>query len=91
MAIHPIPDNPDFGYIYVNGEPVIVSMQNRQVVYYTDEPNAGPLVPKEIVTYIETNPVDPVMIDGDLGKARSSPMMCRSWPFLTSRVIPTFM
>lgn len=64
VAIHPIPDNPDFGYIYVDGEPVIVSMRNREVVYYVDEPNAGPLVPDEVVTYIEANPVDPIVIEG---------------------------
>ncbi|MCH4542694.1 DUF1236 domain-containing protein [Ochrobactrum sp. A-1] len=73
VAVHPIPDNPDFGYIYVNGEPVIVSMQNRQVVYYVEEPNAGPLVPKEIVTYIETNPVAPVTIEGDLAEGTIIP------------------
>ncbi|WP_176038612.1 DUF1236 domain-containing protein [Brucella tritici] len=73
VAVHPIPDNPDFGYIYVNGEPVIVSMRNRQVVYYVEEPNAGPLVPKEIVTYIETNPVDPVTIEGDLAEGTIIP------------------
>lgn len=66
IAVHPIPDNPDFGYIYVDGEPVIVSMRDRQVVYYAEAPNAGPLVPNEVVTYIEANPVDPVVIEGEI-------------------------
>ncbi|NKB80109.1 DUF1236 domain-containing protein [Ochrobactrum daejeonense] len=73
VAIHPIPDNPDFGYIYVDGEPVIVSMRNREVVYYVDEPNAGPPVPDEVVTYIEANPVDPVVIDGPLAEGMVIP------------------
>ncbi|MCQ9143191.1 DUF1236 domain-containing protein [Ochrobactrum sp. BTU2] len=73
IAVHPIPDNPGFGYIYVNGEPVILSMQNRQVVYYTEGPNAGPLVPNEVVTYIETNPVDPVIIEGDIAEGMVIP------------------
>ncbi|GAA5665803.1 hypothetical protein FHW72_001916 [Ochrobactrum sp. RC6B] len=73
IAVHPIPDNPDFGYIYVNGEPVIVSMQNRRVVYYAEGPNAGPPVPTEIVTYIETNPVDPVVIEGGIAEGTIIP------------------
>ncbi len=73
IAVHPIPDNPGFGYIYFNGEPVIVSMQNRQAVYYTEETNAGPLVPNEVVTYIETNPVDPVIIEGDIAEGMVIP------------------
>lgn len=73
IAVHPIPDNPDFGYIYVNGEPVIVSMRNRQVVYYAEGPDAGPLVPNEVVTYIETNPVDPVVIEGEVAEGMVLP------------------
>ncbi|GAA5542772.1 MULTISPECIES: DUF1236 domain-containing protein [Brucella] len=69
VVVRPIPDNPDFGYIYVNGEPVIVSMQNRQVVYYDEGPNAGPpvpVVPDDVVTFIESHPIEPITIEGEL-------------------------
>lgn len=69
VVVRPIPDNPDFGYIYVNGEPVIVSMQNRQVVYYGEAPNAGPavpVIPDDVVTFIESHPTEPIAIDGDV-------------------------
>ncbi|TMV03961.1 DUF1236 domain-containing protein [Brucella haematophila] len=69
VVVRSIPDNPDFGYIYVNGEPVIVSMQNRQVVYYDEAPNAGPpvpVVPDDVVTFVENNPTQPIAIDGDV-------------------------
>ena len=69
VVVRPIPDNPDFGYIYVNGEPVIVSMQNRQVVYYDEALTAGPpvpVVPDDVVTFIESHPTDPITIEGDV-------------------------
>lgn len=66
VQVHPIPDDPSFGYIYVDGDPVIVSMDNRQVVYYAEEPNSGPLIPTGIVTYIESNPLPPVVYEGEI-------------------------
>lgn len=66
VRVHPIPDDPGFGYIYVDGKPVIVSMDNRQVVYYAEEPNSGPLIPDGVVTYIESNPLPPVVYEGQI-------------------------
>ena len=76
VVVHPIPDNPDFGYIYVNGQPVIVSIQNRQVVYYGEAPNAGPLapyVPDSVITYIENNPIPPVEMDEEINEGMIVP------------------
>ncbi|MCO4319844.1 DUF1236 domain-containing protein [Phyllobacterium sp. 21LDTY02-6] len=76
VTLRPIPESPGYGYIYVDGHPVIVSMENRQVVYYTEGPNAGPEVPApeipaseipaEVVTYIERHPTDPIVYEGEL-------------------------
>jgi len=76
VVIHPIPDNPDFGYVYVDGQPVIVALENRQVVYYGEAPNAGPPVPRipdTVITYIESNPIPPVEIGAELSKGMAVP------------------
>jgi hypothetical protein len=33
VKLVPIPDSPDYGYIYVKKQPVIVTMKDRKVVY----------------------------------------------------------
>ena len=69
VVVRPIPESPGYGYIYVDGRPVIVSMENREVVYLSDNTGAAPdeeAVPDDVVSYIETNPTDPVVIDGDI-------------------------
>jgi len=33
VELRPIPDSPQYGYVYVNGRPVIVSLENRKVIY----------------------------------------------------------
>jgi hypothetical protein len=33
VQLKPIPDSPQYGYVYVNGHPVIVSLENRKVIY----------------------------------------------------------
>jgi hypothetical protein len=63
VVVRPIPESPGYGYIYVEGRPVIVSMENRQVVYLSE---GSMEVPDDVVSYIETNPTDPVVIEGDL-------------------------
>ncbi len=63
IVVRPIPESPGYGYIYVDGRPVIVSMDNRQVVYL-DEPSGG--VPDEVITYVERNPVDAVIVEGPI-------------------------
>jgi hypothetical protein len=61
VAVRSIPESPGYGYIYVDGRPVIVSLENRQVVYLS-ESRDGP-VPEDVITYVEQNPVDAVAID----------------------------
>ncbi|MEK1889074.1 MAG: DUF1236 domain-containing protein [Phyllobacterium sp.] len=70
IVVHEIPDNPGYGYIYVNGRPVIVSMENRRVVYLSESARA---VPDDAITYIERNPVDTVMIDGPVSRGTVIP------------------
>lgn len=33
VVIHPIPDSPEYGYIYVDNRPVVVQLDTRKVVY----------------------------------------------------------
>lgn len=68
IVIREIPESPGYGYIYVEGRPVIVSMENRQVVYLSDTggPSAGGTFPDEVITYVEKHPSDPVVIEGEL-------------------------
>src|SRR5262245_15790868 len=67
IVIHRIPDNPDYGYMYVDGRPVIVSLADRRVVYLTEGVGGG-AIPDAAITYIERNPVDTVMIDGPVSR-----------------------
>jgi len=33
IELQPVPEAPQYGYIYVNGEPVIVELSDRRVIY----------------------------------------------------------
>lgn len=57
VQLQPIPDYPDYSYAYVDGRPVIVKAQAREVVY-----SPGYVVPDQTVTYVEQNPVEPVQL-----------------------------
>lgn len=61
VALTPIPDQPEYAYVYVDGRPVLVRMESREVVY-----SPGYVVAPQTVSYVEANPLDPVVIDGDL-------------------------
>lgn len=61
INVYEIPDYPDYGYVYLNNRPVVVDMNNRQVVY-----SPGVIVPDQTVTYVEQNPIDPVTIDAEI-------------------------
>ncbi len=61
VALTPIPDYPEYAYVYVDGRPVLVRIENREVVY-----SPGYVVAPQTVTYVESNPLDPVAIDGDV-------------------------
>lgn len=56
-----VPNSPEYGYIYVNGRPVLVEYESREVVY-----SPGYVVPERTVTYITENPADPVVIDAEI-------------------------
>ena len=69
VTLTPIPDHPEYAYIYVNNRPVIVRADNRQIVYAPEvetTASVSPDISETTITYIERNPVDPVVIDGEL-------------------------
>lgn len=59
VSIQPIPDYPDYGYVYVDGRPVIVDLKAREIVY-----SPGYAIPDGTFAYIEDNPVEPVAVNG---------------------------
>ncbi|MGH6760984.1 MAG: DUF1236 domain-containing protein [Phyllobacterium sp.] len=61
VVVNPIPENPAYGYIYVDGQPVIVELDSRQVVYLHEAE-----VPNEAITYIQKHPLDPVTVDSEV-------------------------
>lgn len=61
VTLTPIPDHPEYAYIYVDGRPVLVRLESREVVY-----SPGYVVPPQTVTYVQSNPLDPVVIEGDV-------------------------
>lgn len=61
VMLTPIPDHPEYTYVYVDGRPVLVRMESREVVY-----SPGYVVAPQTVGYVEANPLDPVVIDGDI-------------------------
>lgn len=36
IQLVPIPDSPDYGYVYVDKQPVIVTIKDRKVVYLSE-------------------------------------------------------
>lgn len=61
VGVQQIPDYPRYGYVYADGRPVIVRMASRRIVY-----SPGYAVPRHVETYVETNPVPPAAIEGDI-------------------------
>ena len=61
VALTPIPDYPDYSYVYVDGRPVLVKASSREVVY-----SPGYVVPEQTVTYVQSNRLAPVSIDTGL-------------------------
>ena len=57
VALTPIPDYPEYAYIYSDGRPVIVERAKRSVVY-----SPGYVVPERTMTYVRENPRHPVVI-----------------------------
>lgn len=69
VTIHPIPDQPNFGYVYVDNRPVIVSMDSRKVIYAAEADTTASIsvdVPETTITYVERHPVDPVVLEGEV-------------------------
>lgn len=68
VTLTPIPQNDDFAYIYLEGNrPVIVDASSRAVVYSP----AG--VSQSAVTYVEANPVDEVVLEGEVAIGQPVP------------------
>jgi hypothetical protein len=61
VTLYEIPDQPEYRYIYADGRPIIVEAETRQIVY-----SPGYVLPEQTVTYIESNPVEPVTIEGEV-------------------------
>jgi len=76
VTLHEIPDNPDYGYVYIDRRPVVVRMRNREVIYEgraVDDVDRGTTAavpesqpPDEAITYAEEHQVEPVPIDEDI-------------------------
>ncbi|BCH28130.1 hypothetical protein MesoLjLc_00600 [Mesorhizobium sp. L-8-10] len=58
VAVTPIPEYPQFGYFYSEGRPVVVSLENREMLY-----SPGYVVRDEAIGYVRANPSDPVVIE----------------------------
>lgn len=61
IELTPIPDYPDYAYVYSDGRPVIVAINSREVVY-----SPGYVIPEDAIGYVRSNPRDPVVIDRDI-------------------------
>lgn len=58
-TLTPIPEHDGYAYVYVDGRPVIVKADSREIVY-----SPGYVVPQQTVTYVQANPTATVTIDG---------------------------
>ena len=77
VELVPVPDNPEYVYFYDgDNRPVVVRAEDRQVVYVDEDgipvapqrtvvQTEDPM-PDELIGYVRDNPVDPVVIDGDV-------------------------
>lgn len=61
VTLYEIPDYPEYGYVYLDERPVVVELASRQVVY-----SPGVILPDTAVTYVEQNPLDPVVVDTEI-------------------------
>lgn len=69
VALEPIEEHPDYAYVYSDdGRPVIVDIETRQVVH-----SPGYAIPEETISYVETNPLDPVSADARLEAGATVP------------------
>ncbi|MCF3639145.1 DUF1236 domain-containing protein [Rhizobium sp. TRM95111] len=69
VPLTPVPEHPDLAYVYVDNRPVVVEAESRRVVYApaveaTTTGSIATPVPETTITYIESNPVEPVMLEG---------------------------
>ena len=61
IVLAEVPDDPDYGYIYANNRVYIVDRDSREIVH-----SPGFLIPNDVVSYVNSNPVDDVEFEGDL-------------------------
>lgn len=61
VQIASVPDDDRYGYIYANNRVYIVDRDSRKIVH-----SPGFLIPSNVVSYVEANPVDNVTFTGKL-------------------------
>jgi hypothetical protein len=74
VVVHRIPDNPRYGYVYVQDRPVVVRMENRRIIYAApgerdESQTTGAITvqpPERVITYVERHQVAPIEVEGDL-------------------------
>ncbi|MGN6769582.1 MAG: DUF1236 domain-containing protein [Rhizobiaceae bacterium] len=75
VAVHPVPDHPRYGYVYIQDRPVVVRMKSRKIVYAGagerhDQTRTGAIrveePPRHVITYIERHQVMPAEVEGDV-------------------------
>ncbi|MDN2566182.1 DUF1236 domain-containing protein [Aquibium sp. A9E412] len=62
VTLQPIPDYPDYAYVYTERRPLIVRADTREIVY-----SPGYVVPEQTIEYVRANPVDPVQVEARVG------------------------
>lgn len=82
VELYPIPDQPGYGYVYVNDRPVIVREHTRAVVY------AGPVEaapgepidatdigvpPQPVIAYVEQHEMQPLAVEGSVAVGAELP------------------
>jgi len=61
VTVHPIPEHPEFAYVYTDSRPIIVKADTREIVY-----SPGYAVPEETIAWVKQNPADPISVDADI-------------------------
>jgi hypothetical protein len=78
VRLHPIPNYPDYAYVYVDKRPVVVRTTNRRIVYApaADTGSTASIsteVPDRVVTYVRHHKVHPVAIEGGVAMGATVP------------------
>ncbi|BDA82548.1 hypothetical protein Sa4125_00900 [Aureimonas sp. SA4125] len=81
VELVPVPDNPDYVYFYAgDNRPVIVRAEDRSVVYVDADTVVDDGIPDELIGYVRDNPVDPLVLEGDIAVGYEVPVDARLQP-----------